>query len=100
MHARPARVGESGSNIAPYKATISRWIYPDVIRGQIISVARAKKAISDYGKAIGLPVGVAELSVFYFESAARLLSECGMEDEGYFTPSCACLTKRLLSSRS
>jgi hypothetical protein len=62
---------------------ISRWIYPDVIRGRVISVAKAKKAISDYSKAIGLPVGIAEFSVFYCESAARLLSECGMEDEGY-----------------
>ena len=48
-------------------------------------MARAKKAISDYRKAIGLPAGVAELSVFYCESAARLLSECGLEDEGYCT---------------
>jgi hypothetical protein len=79
-----ARLGLGPDPLAPYKATISRWIYPDVIRGQVISVAKAKKAISDYRRAIGLPVGVAELSVFYCESAARLLSECGMEDEGYF----------------
>ena len=80
-----ARLGLGPDPLAPYKATISRWIYPDLIRGQVISVAKAKKAISDYRKAIGLPAGVAELSVFYCESAARLLSECGMEDEGYFT---------------
>ena len=80
-----ARLGLGPDPLAPFKATISRWIYPDLIRGQDISVARAKKAISDYRKAIGLPEGVAELSVFYCESAARLLSECGMEDEGYFT---------------
>ena len=79
-----ARLGLGADPLAPYKATLSRWICPDVIRGQTISVARAKKAISDYRKAIGLPAGVAELSVFYCESAARLLSECGMEDEGYF----------------
>ncbi len=80
-----ARLGLGPDPLAPYKATISRWIYPDFIRGQNISVARAKKAISDYRKAIGLPDGIAELSVFYCESAARLISECGMEDEGYFT---------------
>jgi len=79
-----ARLGLGADPLAPYKATLSRWICPDVMRGQAISVARAKKAISDYRKAIGLPAGVAELSVFYCESAARLLSECGMEDEGYF----------------
>jgi hypothetical protein len=59
--------------LASYKATISRWIYPDLPRGQVISVAKGKKAISDYRKAIGLPAGVAEFSVFYCESAARLL---------------------------
>ncbi len=53
-------------------------------RSQDVSVAKAKKAISDYRKAIGLPEGVAELSVFYCESAARLLAECSIEDEGYF----------------
>src|SRR5262245_39764780 len=79
-----ARLGLGPDPLAPYKATLSRWLCPDVIRGQAISVARAKKAISDYRKAIGLPAGVAELSVFYCESAARLLSECAMDDEGYF----------------
>jgi hypothetical protein len=80
-----ARLGLGPDPLAPYKASISRWTYPDLNRGQVISVAKAKKAISDYRKAMGLPAGVAELSVFYCESAARLLSECGMDDEGYFT---------------
>jgi hypothetical protein len=80
-----ARLGLGLDPLAPYKVTISRWTYPDLVRGQVISVRKAKRAIFDYKKAIGLPAGVAELSVFYCESAARLLSECGMEDEGYFT---------------
>jgi hypothetical protein len=49
-----------------------------------ISIARAKKAISDYRKANGLPEGVAELLVFYCENAARLQAECSFEDEAYF----------------
>ena len=39
------------------------------MKGQNVSVAKAKKAISDYKKATGLPQGVAELSVFYCEEA-------------------------------
>jgi hypothetical protein len=58
---------------------------PGPKRGQGISVANAKKAIADYSKAIGLPEGVAELSVFYCQKAALLPAECGFEDEGYFT---------------
>ena len=80
-----ARLGLGADSLAAYKRTISRWIYPDLSRDQRISVAKAKKAIADYRKAIGLPEGVAELSVFYCEKAARLPAECGFEDEGYFT---------------
>ena len=80
-----ARLGLGADPLAPFKKTISRWINPDVIKGEEVSVAKAKKAISDYQKAIGLPEGVAELFVFYCEEAMRLLSDCGMDDEGYFT---------------
>ena len=62
-----ARLGLGADSLAAYKRTISRWIYPDLSRDQRISVAKAKKAIADYRKAIGLPEGVAELSVFYCE---------------------------------
>ena len=79
-----ARLGLGADPLAAYKRTISRWICPDLSRNQDISVAKAKKAIADYRKAIGLPEGVAELSVFYCENAARLIAECGLEDEAYF----------------
>ncbi|UCZ57300.1 hypothetical protein LGV61_03200 [Desulfurispirillum indicum] len=49
LHARFA-LGEDV--LEPYKFTIDRWVYPDVMRNQDISVAKAKKAISDYRKAI------------------------------------------------
>ncbi len=80
-----ARFGLGPDPLAPYKTSISCWICPDLLRGQDISIKKAKKAISDYRKAIGQPVGVADLSIFYCEEAARLLSECGMEDEAYFS---------------
>lgn len=81
LHARFAMGDEI---LEPYKAAIDRWVCPDVMRNQEISVARAKKAISDYKKAIGRPEGVAELTVFYCESCMNLLVCCGMDDEGYF----------------
>ena len=80
-----ARFGLGPDPLAPYKASISRWICPDVARGQDISVKKAKKAISDYRKAIGQPEGVTELCIHDCEEAARLLSECGMGDEAYFS---------------
>jgi hypothetical protein len=54
------------------------------MKGQNVSITKAKKAFSDYKKAIGLPQGMAELSVFYCEEALNMLSGCGMEDEGYY----------------
>lgn len=79
-----ARFGLGKDVLAPYKATIDRWVCPDVMRNQGISVTKAKKAISDYKKAIGRPEGLAELAVFYCESCMYLLGHCNMDDEGYF----------------
>ena len=36
-------------------------------------MAKAKKAIADYRKAVGRPEGMTELCVFYCEEAARLV---------------------------
>ena len=79
-----ARLALGADPLAPYKAMIARWICPDVMRNQNTSAAKAKKAIAGYRKATGSPEGMAELSIFYCEQAAGLLSFCGMDDEGYF----------------
>ena len=39
-------------------------MYPDLIKGQNVSVAKAKKAIADYRKAVGRAEGITELCVF------------------------------------
>ena len=39
-----------GDALAPYKASIGRWLWPDVLRQQDTAVAKAKKAIADYKK--------------------------------------------------
>jgi hypothetical protein len=80
-----ARLGVGSDPLAPFKQVISRWIYPDLMKGHDVSVAKAKKAIADYRKAIGRSEGTAELCVFYCEEAARLVSDCGIEDEAYYS---------------
>lgn len=55
-----------------------------MLKKQDVSVAKAKKAISDYKKAIGHPDGVAELMVFYCERAAGFCDNIGMQDEAFF----------------
>ena len=79
-----ARFGLAEDVLEPYKKTIDRWLWPDVMRNQDISVSKAKRAISDYKKAVGDPEGLAELMVFYCEQAAGFCSDILSDDEGYF----------------
>ena len=79
-----ARLSLGDDQLQPFKASISRWISPDLMKGQSISVSKAKKAIADYKKAIGRPGGMAELSIFYCEEAFGFLESCSMDDEKYF----------------
>ena len=64
-----ARFGLGDDPLEPYKTIITQWINPSDYR-KPMSVAKAKKAISDYKKALGQPEGLAELSVFYCDVAA------------------------------
>ena len=79
-----ARLGLGHDQLQPFKASIANWICPDLMKNQPISVSKAKKAISDYKKAIGRPDGMAELSIFYCEEAFSFLDSCSLEDESYF----------------
>lgn len=81
LHARFA-LGEDV--LKPYKATIDRWLWPDHRKKQDTSVAKAKKAITDYKRAVGQAEGLAELMVFYCERAAGFAIDVGLRgDEGY-----------------
>jgi hypothetical protein len=62
-----SRLGLGHDQLKPYKEAISRWICPDPMRNQPISISKSKKAIADYKKAIERPEGLAELSIFYCE---------------------------------
>ncbi len=79
-----ARFGLSDDVLAPYKAIIDRWLWPDLTKNQSTSVATAKRAIAAYKKAAGQPEGLAELTVFYCERAAGFSREYGLQDTGYF----------------
>ncbi len=79
-----ARLGLGSDQLAPYKAIISRWINPDLMRDQRVSISKAKHAIADYKRAIGHPEGLAELSIFFCEEAFNLVESCSFDDERYF----------------
>jgi hypothetical protein len=79
-----SRFGLGEDVLEPYKKIIDRWLWPDVLRRQDTSVSQAKRAISDYKKAVGDPEGLAELMVFYCERATGFCSDICNDDEGYF----------------
>ena len=54
------------------------------LRNQDTSVAKAKQAISNYRKAVGEPAGLAELMVYYCETAAGFSADIGWQEEGFF----------------
>ncbi len=78
-----ARFDLGNDGLKPYKETIDRWLWPDVLRNQDASVVKAKQAISSYKKAAGEPAGLAELMVFYCERAVGFCSDVGYQDESY-----------------
>ena len=79
-----ARFGLGDDVLKPYKETLDRWLWPDVLRNQDTSVVKAKQAISSYKNAVGDPVGLAELMVFYCECAAGFCNDVGYQDDSYF----------------
>ena len=78
------RFGLGEDVLEPYKETLDRWLWPDPLRNQDVSVAKAKQAISGYRKAVGEPAGLAELMVYFCENAAGFSNDVGYQDEGYF----------------
>jgi len=79
-----ARFALDGNVLAIYEKTLQRWLWPDVLRNQDISVSKAKKAISDYKKAVGQPEGLTELMVYYCEQAAGFSQDVGMAGDSWF----------------
>ena len=92
-----ARLSVTDEPLSPYKKAIERSIYPDLMKGRPVSVAKAKKAIADYRKALGSPEGVAELQVFYCEQATLFSVDCGYENESYFSALIRMFDEALLS---
>ena len=80
-----ARLHLGDDVLKPYKAAIDRWLWPDVLKNQNTSVAKAKKAITDYKKASGTADGLAELMVFYCERASGFSCNVGLDDEAYLS---------------
>src|SRR5262249_23619895 len=78
------RFGLGGDILTPYKETLDRWLWPDVMRNQDASVIKARQATSSFKKAASAPGGLAELMVFYSECAAGSCTEVEYQYEACF----------------
>lgn len=79
-----ARFGVGDDPIGPYKKTIDECMHPDIYSNKPIQIAKAKKAISSYSKAVGDPLGVTELMVFFVERGNSFTVNFGDIDEGFY----------------
>lgn len=78
------RLALGGDGLAPYKETLDRWLWPDLLRRQDTSTAKAKAAVVNYRRAAGEGSGLAELTTYYCETAAGFVDDSGYADERYF----------------
>jgi len=72
-----ARFSLGSDALKPYKKIIEDALFPDVMANDSVEIATAKKAISDYGKAVGDPKGMLELMLYFVECGARFSLDCG-----------------------
>jgi len=79
-----ARFSLGSDALRPYKKIIEDALFPNVMSNDPVEIATAKKAISDYGKAVGDPKGMLELMVFFVECGASFSLDVGYGDEYYF----------------
>jgi hypothetical protein len=79
-----ARFIKDGDGLVPYKETIEQNISPAEPWKHPIRLAPARKAISDYRKAVGDPEGLAELMLHYAECGVETTLEFGDIDEAFY----------------
>ena len=62
-----ARFGIGSNSLAPYKKIIDDCMYPEIYSKKPGQISKAKKAISNYSKAVEDPIGETELMIFFVE---------------------------------
>ena len=70
--------------LVPYKETIEQYISPAEPWKHPIRISLARKAISDYRKAVGDSQGLAELMLFYAECGVNFTLDFGDIDEDFY----------------
>jgi len=81
FHARFS-VGEDP--LLPYKKIIEDCLYPDAMHDKPLRIAQAKKAVSQYEKAIGEVKGLVELMLYFVECGNRFTVDFGDINQDFY----------------
>jgi hypothetical protein len=93
-----ARFSVGDDPIGPYKKVIEDCMFPGVFKNKPVQISTAKKAISEYSKAVGDAKGEAELMTHFVECGINLRSNLATLMKLFMTPCFECT--RELSTRS
>jgi hypothetical protein len=75
---------QPGESLTPYKAIITKCMYPNVLRNHPVQIAKAKKAISDFRKAAGDTPAVIDLMIHFVECGTEFTQEYGDIDGPFY----------------
>ena len=78
-----ARLLTDPAAITPYLKTVEDGVYPDAFRGKPVCLADARRAITNYRRATGDPVGTLELMMRYVECGTEFTVDFGGVDERF-----------------
>jgi hypothetical protein len=79
-----ARYADAETAMEDCKKIISDCLYPDMQRDRPLQVAKARKAVADFCKAVAEPTRHAELMVFFLEQGNAFTVEYGDIDAGFY----------------
>jgi hypothetical protein len=79
-----ARYADTEAAMEDCKKIVSECLYPDMQRDRPLQVAKAKKAVADFCRAVAEPILHAELMVFCLEQGNAFTVEYGDIDEGFY----------------
>jgi hypothetical protein len=80
-----ARFVDQSIAMEEFKAIVSECLNPDVSRDRPLQVAKAKKAVADFCKAVADPITHADLMVFFLEQGNAFTLEYGDIDAGFYS---------------
>ena len=79
-----ARFADADTAMDECKVVVGDCLYPDVQRNRPLQVAKAKKVVADFCKAVADPIAQADLMLVFLEQGNAFTVEYGDVDAGFY----------------